>query len=163
MIVVCDTSPLSALASIHRLDLLPLFYGNITIPNAVLAECRHPGAPEPLRAWAAYLPDWVVVASPTGNPPPVLAKLDPGETEAIQIALASTSPVLLLMDERRGVKAAEHLGIPFVGTLGLLVNAHLRGHLDFETALSGLRTTGFHLGDPAILRARQIIADRAHL
>jgi len=161
VIVISDTSPLSALASIQRLDLLPMFYGTITIPKAVLNECRHPSAPETLRKWADCPPPWAVIACPIGNPPPALTNLDPGETEALQIALASESPVLLIMDERRGVKAAELLGIPFVGTLGLLVNTHLRGVLDFETSLEQLRTTGFHLGDLAILRARQIISHRA--
>lgn len=161
MIVISDTSPLSALASIQHLDLLPLFYGTITIPQAVLNECRHPRAPESLRKWANRLPPWVVIESPTGDPPSDLGNLDPGEVEAIQVALNSESPVLLLIDERKGVKAAGRLGIPFIGTLGLLVNAHLRGVLDFEISLVRLRATGFHLGDLAILRARQIIFDRA--
>lgn len=157
MIVVSDTSPLSALASIHRLDLLAELHGEITIPTAVLAECRHEGAPEVLRQWAMTPPPWVRVASAQSEPPPELEILDPGETEAILIALDAESPVLLLMDERDGVKAAERLGIPFVGTLGLPVKGHLVGLIDFETALVSLRATSFRLGDAVILRAREVI------
>jgi predicted nucleic acid-binding protein len=158
MIVVSDTSPLSALASIHRLDLLAELYSEITVPTAVLAECLHQGAPEVLRQWAMTPPPWVHVASPQNEPTHDLEILDPGETEAILIALDAQGPVLLLMDERDGVKAAERLGIPFVGTLGLLVKAHLVGLIDFESVLETLRATSIRLSEAVILRAREIVA-----
>lgn len=157
MIVVSDTSPLSALAAIQQLDLLPMIYGKITIPRAVLDECRHPKAPETLREWSACPPTWAVLAGPCGTPPTELANLDPGETEAIMIAMTSPPPVLLLIDERRGVKTAKHFGLPSVGTLGLLVNARLLGLLDFDSSLEQLRATSFHVGQSTILRARHII------
>lgn len=162
MTVVSDTSPLSALASIHHLDLLPELFGEITVPTAVIAECLHEGAPEILRKWAMSPPPWVRVVSPQGGPPHELGSLDPGETAAIMIAMKSQSPVLLLMDERAGVKAAERLGIAYVGTLGLLVKAHLMGLLDFESALEALRTTDFRLGNAVIHRAREVIEKGMH-
>lgn len=48
--------------------------------------------------------------------------LDKGEAEAIALAVESEAG-LLLMDERRGRRAASRLGIPVVGVLGILVKA----------------------------------------
>lgn len=42
MIVVSDTSPITNLAAIERLDLLHLLYGEIIIPVAVYNELTQP-------------------------------------------------------------------------------------------------------------------------
>ncbi len=158
MTVISDTSPLSALASIDRLELLPKLFGRIIVPREVLSECLHPGAPRALREWALSIPPWVLAREAPLTIPPAIAGLDPGETAALSIASLSPRPVLLLMDERKGIKAAGRLGLPFVGTLGLLVKGHRQNHLDFETSLAALRRIRFHLGESAILQARRQLA-----
>ncbi len=59
------------------------------------------------------------------------------------------------MDERQGVAAAARLGLPVVGTLGLLVRGHARGLLDFDSAVAALLQTGFWVSPAVIARARQ--------
>jgi len=45
MIVVSDTSPLNYLVLINEIDLLPKLFGNVIIPEAVLAELSQRGTP----------------------------------------------------------------------------------------------------------------------
>jgi predicted nucleic acid-binding protein len=47
MIVVCDTSPSTALACADRLDLLRAVHGKILVPDAVYDEITIAGAGEP--------------------------------------------------------------------------------------------------------------------
>lgn len=158
MTVISDTSPLSALAEIGEIGLLYRLFGTITIPEAVLTECRHPGAPEALRQWASQMPDWTLVDRVPRIVSAAARGLDPGEAAAISIALDSTAPVLILMDERAGVAVVQGLGLPFTGTLGILVRGHRLGFINFETALASLRRTRFRLSEAVIAHARRLLA-----
>jgi len=55
MIIVSDTSPLSALLTINQAELLKVIFGEVIIPNAVCSELLrfHPRLPEWLRVQAA--------------------------------------------------------------------------------------------------------------
>ncbi len=46
MIVVADASPLNYLVLIDQIDLLPVLYQKVQIPEAVFAELRRPRAPK---------------------------------------------------------------------------------------------------------------------
>lgn len=79
MIVVSDTSPLTALLQTGRAELLQRLFGRIVIPPAVQHELlrEHP-----------ELPEWLEVEEPGPIPFPIIeADLDPGETEALALAL----------------------------------------------------------------------------
>ena len=66
--------------------------------------------------------------------------------EAAAIALASLLHAdLLLMDDRKGVIAAERQGLNVTGTLGVLDFAAGRGLLDFTQAVSALKRTTFRM------------------
>lgn len=91
MIVVADTSPLNYLILIDEVELLPVLFGKVLVPQAVFQELAHPKAPLKVREWIVRLPAWLEVHTVVSNAGPALMKLDLGEREAIQLALEARS------------------------------------------------------------------------
>ncbi|MBD1926540.1 DUF3368 domain-containing protein [Trichocoleus sp. FACHB-90] len=125
MIVISDTSAITNLAAIQHLHLLPQLYNQVTIPEAVYRELADidPPVPGTLEVQAA---PWLEVRKIVNrNAVERLqreVRLDPGESEAIALAL-ELSADLLLIDERRGRAEADRLGLKITGLLGILVEA----------------------------------------
>ena len=120
MLVVSDTSPITALLQTGLDHLLPELFQRVIIPPAVRAELlqAHP-----------TLPGWLEVCAPSAIPSAVRdAHLDLGETEAIALALELHADAILL-DEHLGRRAALGLGLPVTGLLGILLLAKKTGHL----------------------------------
>lgn len=142
MIVVSDTSPLNYLVQLGYPNLLQLVDQQIMVPLAVLAELQHAHAPEQVRGWAAAPPSWirrVAIETLDGTLPP---ELGAGEREAISLALQYHADVVLL-DERLGRREAEARNLAVTGTLAILLDASLAGHLSFPEQLARLRQLGF--------------------
>jgi predicted nucleic acid-binding protein len=117
MVVISDTSPLTALLLAGREELLRSLFERAVIPPAVQKEL--------LRVHAS-LPIWIEVIAPHDIPSSIRgAGLDAGETEAIALAL-ELHPDALLMDERLGRRLAAQHGLRVTGLLGLLVLAKRR-------------------------------------
>jgi uncharacterized protein len=73
----------------------------------------------------------------------LLADLDPGEAAAVALAAARKAE-RLLVDDRAARRVAAQLGIPVIGTLGILVAARRRGLVEqLAPILSKLRVGGF--------------------
>lgn len=125
MIVISDTSAITNLAAIQHLQLLPQLYNQVTIPEAVYRELIDikPPIPENLEVQTA---SWVEVRQVFNREIierlQAEVRLDPGESEAIALALELNAD-LLLIDERRGRAEANRLGIKITGLLGILVEA----------------------------------------
>ena len=51
-IVVADTGHLNYLILVGAIELLPKLFDSVLMPEAVLAELRHPGAAPLVRIWA---------------------------------------------------------------------------------------------------------------
>jgi hypothetical protein len=120
-IVVSDTSPIRALAHLDLLDSLPALFGEVWVPPAVAGE---------LAAASVALPGEPAfrVRAP-GNANLVRrlrTNLDPGESEAIALAVEVDAD-LILIDEARGRAVAESLGLEPRGALGILVRAKAAG------------------------------------
>ena len=131
MPVVSNTSPLSNLAIIGRLDLLRDRYGAVLIPPAVhreLAALSHPLGKS--RIESALREGWLRIEPlNVGTPAPALPhELDPGETEAIALCIQRAAEKVIL-DDALGRAAAKHLGLRFSGLLGELVFAKLAGRI----------------------------------
>ena len=125
MIVISDTSVITNLAAIQHLQLLSQLYNQVIIPEAVyceLVDIEHP-VPGTIEVQSV---SWLEVRQvrdfPTLKRLQNDAKLDPGESEAIALAL-ELSADLLLIDERRGRAEANRLGLRITGLLGILVEA----------------------------------------
>ena len=125
MIVISDTSAITNLAAIQHLQLLPQLYNQVTIPEAVYRELAEvdPPVPGTLEVQTSL---WVEVRQVVNRTVverlQVEVRLDPGESEAIALALELNAD-LLLIDERRGRAEADRLGVRITGLLGILVEA----------------------------------------
>lgn len=125
MIVISDTSAITNLAAIQHLHLLFQLYKQVIIPEAVYRELADidPPVPGTLEIQAV---SWIEVKQ-IANRNVVerlqeQVSLDPGESEAIALALELNAE-LLLIDERRGRAEANRLGLRITGLLGILVEA----------------------------------------
>ena len=88
MTIISNTSPITNLAGIEKLDLLHQLYGTITIPQAVYNEMAAIGKTVPGTLEVQTLP-WITTQTVTdrNQATALRAILDQGEAEAITLAL----------------------------------------------------------------------------
>jgi len=130
LIVVSDTSPVLNLARIGRLNLLPSLYKQVLIPSKVFEELSASKHDLPPAIDLAVEP-WLIVASANNQQrvQELCAELDPGEAEAIVLAIERRAD-LLLVDERRARRTAADAGITVTGLLGVVARAKAAGLID---------------------------------
>lgn len=155
--VVSNASPLINLARIGQLAVLHLLYGELLVPEAVWHEVVEEGAGQP-GADQVRTSNWIMVHS-IENQRLVQAlrqDLDPGEAEAIVLAVEMGAD-LLLMDERLGRETARHFGLRYTGLIGVFTEAKHKGLIPtVKPYLDALRhTAGFWIGDVLYLRVLQ--------
>jgi hypothetical protein len=125
---ISDTSPLQYLFQAGVLDLLPHLFGTVLVPPAVADELRAG------RDLGVSLPEidglnWVIVRSPSSASALSLGHgLGDGEREALTLALENGGTTVLL-DDSLARRVARTLGLPVVGTLGILLRAKHAGLL----------------------------------
>jgi len=160
--VVADTGPLIALAKIEKLTLLKHVGDAIMIPPVVRRELlgrRGDEAAEIDHALDTFL-RIADVPPHEANIEQILAGLDEGERQAIRLAAGFKDKVLLVMDDRRGRKAARQLAIPTTGVVGLLLWWKERGRVDHVSSLiSTLRARGYWLSDEIAEHARRVAGE----
>jgi len=129
MTIVSNTSPITNLAGIGQLELLHQLYGSITIPQAVYNEMANIGRSVP-GALEVQTLAWITVQPVTDSKQveALRAVLDPGETEAIVLALELNAE-LLIIDEKPGRAIARQNNIPIIGVLGVLLEAKQQGSI----------------------------------
>jgi len=153
LIVVSDTSPITALLSIGRIDLLKSVFDEVVVPAAVHDELLqyHDSLPSFLRVVKVRDRDDVAVLA---------MRLDRGEAEAISLA-REVNADWLLMDETVGRRVARGLGLRVLGLLGVLILARRRGLLpSLRGAIMDLRSSaGFYLSDDLIGRALKEVGE----
>lgn len=133
--IISDTSCLILLDKIGELHLLNKLYGRIVV------------TPEIVKEFGKKLPEWFDVKSPVNKTYQRIleASLDLGEASAIALAIEEKDS-LLIVDELKGRKFAEQLGLNFTGTLGILIRAKQRGILSsIKPALQKIKQTNFRL------------------
>jgi len=119
VIVVSDTSPITALLTIQEIDLLHVLYGDVRIPPSVAQE---------LLAYHDTLPGFIQTVPVNDSPllEQLKHRLDRGEAEAIVLAKELHAD-LLLIDEALGREAARHEHLPVIGLMGVLLIAKKKG------------------------------------
>lgn len=132
---ISNTSCLIVLSKIGELDLLRKLYGEITTSTEVVSEFAHP------------LPDWVKVNSITDRYSQQILELQLDKGEASVIALAIETPKsTIILDDYKARVIAEKLGLKITGTIGIIINAKLRGIIpSIKPYLEKIRATDFRL------------------
>ena len=141
--VISDTGPLLAFAKTDLLSVLERLFTRVHMPQAVHDECHGRQGRDTARIDHAVEQGWLAVlptrsAEPPGSErrrlPATLARnLGSGEVAAIEWALDSELP-LLLLDDRIARRAALQLGLNYLGTARVLWLAEQRAVIDSADA-----------------------------
>jgi predicted nucleic acid-binding protein len=134
-VIISDTSCLILLEKIGELHLLKKLFGKICITEEIAKEFNQ------------ALPDWFEISNPKNKTYQIMleATLDKGEASAIAFAIEQED-CLLILDDLKGRKYAEHLGLKITGTLGVLLDAKVSGHLaSVKSCIDKMKQTDFRL------------------
>lgn len=162
MIIVSDTSPISNLLLIGRLDILRDLYRSVVVPESVDSEVRLlKGLGKDVSEYENAA--WIEVLTPKDEAKTNFFKtiLDPGEAEAIALALELKCDFLLI-DERIGTKVAKENGLKTLGLVGVLVKAKEEKLIpNVRPILDELRSVaGFWLTDRFVARILSQVGER---
>jgi predicted nucleic acid-binding protein len=146
VIVVSDTSPLRALQALEHLDLLRQVYGRVIVPPAVATELGFPRLGLPALDVAGLPCVELRAPSDPVSVARLLQELDPGESEALALAMEIHAERVLI-DESEGRRVARRLGLATIGVMGFLVQAKHQGLIPRVGPLMDVLTTRirFHL------------------
>lgn len=136
-VVVSDTSCLILLEKIEELNLLHKLYGQVTI------------TPEIAEEFDKNLPYWVKIKSPANKIYQQIleASLDKGEASAIALAIELRNSILVI-DDLKGRKYAEKVGLTITGSLGIIVQTKKSGKISsVKPYLKKIKNTDFRISD----------------
>lgn len=159
-LVITNNTPLVALWTLGRLALLHELFGDVWAPQAVCDEFM---AAEPaLRQAALESSPWLqCVTIPHSQHVAIYIGLDQGEAEVLALAEAHP-PRLVVIDELRGRRYAQRLGLPLTGTLGILLLAKERGLIPAVAPLvQELLDAGLYLSPELVAQVLEM-ADEGH-
>jgi predicted nucleic acid-binding protein len=153
MIVFSNTTPIIALSSIQRLQLLPKLLGEIHLVTEVIDECAAGGS---IAVPALKGIDWIKpVQSTPIHHASVLLELDKGEKHTLDMA-SKYKADLVIIDEKIGRNMAEYLGLHVTGTLGILLKAKQQGMIpSFSDCVKAMQAQGIYYQTSMITKLAQ--------
>ena len=152
MIIVSNTTPLIGLASIQRFDLLRQLFGEVHIPQAVYDEAVLAGREAGGAKQEVSTAQWIRTVSVQDRlaVEVLLDDTDLGEAETIVLA-RELGADWVLMDEKKGRRKLEQLGLKKIGTLGILLKAKQLGLLAvIRPEIEQLHRQGFSISQNVI-------------
>jgi predicted nucleic acid-binding protein len=140
-----DASPLILLSRADRLDLLEILEDPVAVPSAVEEEIRRKG-PEDVTARALNETPFLRLV-PSPPIPELIGRWDLGAGESSVLAWVRTnSNAVAILDDLEARRCAESLGIPVLGTAGLVLSAKLKGVVSkARPVLEDLISVGMYL------------------
>lgn len=144
MRAVTNSSVLIALSTIGQLSLLQQrFPDGVLLPQAVWTEVVETGEGQP-GAQDVALASWLTVCQVTNQTLISLLRIELDEGEAEAIALFSENPVdAILLDEKNARRVARQMGLPALGTVGILIWAKQNGLIvSLKEQLDALQNQG---------------------
>ena len=145
-IIITDAGPLIALAKTGYLSILKKLFKKVLLPPAVYSELNlgsfKKGNTELTKA--IFETKWLEVTKPLKTAETLKTALDIGEAEAI--TLAKHKNLVLLIDERKGRKIAQKLGVKIIGTGPILIAAKKKKIISqVASCLDSLQSCGYHI------------------
>lgn len=147
MAIVADSTLLIGMVRIGRMDLLKKLYRRVLVPPSVREEVvvegkrLHKAGAEEIEK--AIESGWVKVValarSQVNKAEAYMASGGIGRGEAEAIALARGRGLPVIVDDRHARSLADTLGLEFVGTAAVLLEAHWRGFLSKREFAESLR------------------------
>jgi predicted nucleic acid-binding protein len=156
--VVLNNTPLVSLQVLGRLDLLRDLFGEVLIPRAVEEEFL--AAEGSARREALASSSWIRTIE-LSHPRRALAYVGLDRGEAAVLTLAEELDArLVILDERKARRYAERMGLPFTGTLGVLLLAKEAGRIDSVSAcVTRLQEAGLFLTREIVRRTLEIAGE----
>ncbi len=133
--IISDTSCIILLDKINELEILNQLFGKIIT------------MPEIAKEFGRQLPSWFEIQQPKDKNYQLIIKasVDKGEASAIALAIESDD-CLLVIDDLKGRKFANQLGLTIIGTIGVIVDAKLAGMIPtVKPILTKIITTNFRI------------------
>jgi len=152
MLVVSNTSPLSNLAILDRLELLREQFGELIFPGAVRDELQRLSNPVARRRLETGIEQNWLRVKPLTTPIPedLETMLHPGEAETIALVMELKAG-LVLLDESDARLKAKQLGLAYTGVLGVLRKAREDGRIaSLRDEIARLRAEAHFFVHPAL-------------
>ena len=143
---VINASPIITLAKVGHLDLLVELAPEIGVPPAVFREIM--AGPEDDPGRRALESGWSKQLAESRIHPEVLGwSLGAGETEVLSVALEKSGWTAVI-DDATARACARSLGVPIIGTLGVVLRAKRRGLVaSAAKIILELRQAGLYIDD----------------
>ena len=152
MMIVSDTTPLIGLASIGRFDLLRQLFGEICVAQAVYSEAVVAGREAGGAKREVSAATWIkrIEVKDRLAVEVLLDEIDLGKAETIVLA-RELGADWVLMDEKKGRRKLTEMGLPKIGTVGILLKAKRGGLLTvIRPELEQLHQHGFSISQTVI-------------
>jgi len=150
--LVVNASPLILLSSCDQIQLLSVLSTEVVVPEAVLAELVT-GEDRDQVAAGVGSADWIRVVGTSAPQAVRVWGLGAGETAVLSWASAHAGWTAVL-DDRAARKCARASGIPYVGTLGVVLAAKDAGIVDAaRPILEAMLEADYYLGGEVLERA----------
>lgn len=159
--IIADAGPLIYLTRINKLKLMRILFKEVYIPEAVKTETVNKGKAEgytdAIAIEKAASSGWIKVARAKPNAKKLAeeAKVGKGEAEAILLA-KQTNTTKILIDDARGRKVAQSLGLKPHGTiyaLKLALTKKIIPKTEYTQSLRKALNAGLYLSTDLYLQA----------
>jgi len=155
MRLVFNASPLIASAKAGLLPYWEGFYPDFRVPGAVWDEvCACRNTRDPAKCWLEQVSPTECRYEVGKVQNRILAwDLGPGESEVITAVLEMEGAWWAVLDDLAARRCAKSLGVPVVGTVGLVIKAHQQdSSFEVKSALEKLEAAGLYLPKKSLKR-----------
>jgi predicted nucleic acid-binding protein len=146
-LLAVNSSPLILLGRISQLELLPAVAAKVVVPRSVLEELKSKEADDRLAHAVSAHPRLEVVDDPVLSADVRKWNLGAGESSVVSFCLV-TPGFRAVLDDLRGRRCAQALGVPLFGTLGVIIEARRQGLIPLaRPVVAAIRDAGYYIQD----------------